>query len=462
MLALLSGLTESSASLQELLSGASGNFANVEEQLTDRLADFHTIFGSVTQEMGGIKASAEATLEEARAVAETLRSQQENLAASAQAFVQTQSQIDSLFRSRGQMLEGLLQTIEERRNGFEAAMRSYLVTIENSLAAAETRAAELGTFVSGTVQASSGLVERQFSEIRGTMDAERTRTADALRSACVETKTELEALFAETTHRFQSAAEEMQTMARSIRQELEANYAEMRRYSVDLPRETAEQMSALRKIVAEQVEALGELETIVGRAGETFEPKPVPRSGGNPFERLKEARGTAIKIPSEDSKAPQAPRINIPASNGSAQTQERGAGWLSDLLARASTEDEIPVSAPPEKSRINGLLSIDIAKMIDHSALAEAWDRYRHGDSAAFSRSNFYRGNGQQIFEELRRGYKNDASFHAMIDRYVADFDQNLQDVEAQGQDEQKIKTMLLSANGKVYTMLAHAAGRLN
>src|SRR5262249_251114 len=76
-----------------------------------------------------------------------------------------------------------------------------------------------------------------------------------------------------------------------------------------------------------------------------------------------------------------------------------GGGGLSDLLTRASREENpqggTPREAPPpsrderpQRDAVDSIdsLSVDIARMIDHDAAAELWERYKRGERGAFSR----------------------------------------------------------------------------
>ncbi len=47
------------------------------------------------------------------------------------------------------------------------------------------------------------------------------------------------------------------------------------------------------------------------------------------------------------------------------------------------------------------------------------------------------------------------------VDRYVQEFERLLADVNRDDRDDNLTRTYLTSETGKVYTMLAHAAGRL-
>jgi len=71
-------------------------------------------------------------------------------------------------------------------------------------------------------------------------------------------------------------------------------------------------------------------------------------------------------------------------------------------------------------------------------------------------------GKRQQTFDEIRRKYQRDADFRAAVDRYVADFEKLLADVTKNGREWAAGSAYLSSDTGKVYTMLAHAAGRFD
>src|SRR5690606_38975694 len=128
-----------------------------------------------------------------------------------------------------------------------------------------------------------------------------------------------------------------------------------------------------------------------------------------------------------------------PAGNGSR-------GWLSDLLTRASREEdppsrdyprEVPAPEPMRSAEertprhsIESLdsLSVDIARMIDHEAAADLWDRYKRGERNVFTR-RLYTLQGQKAFDEIRRKYRADREFKLTVDRYIGEFERLLDEV---------------------------------
>ncbi|MFD0936359.1 hypothetical protein ACFQ12_14395, partial [Methylobacterium trifolii] len=149
-------------------------------------------------------------------------------------------------------------------------------------------------------------------------------------------------------------------------------------------------------------------------------------------------------------------------------------GWLSDLLTRASLddEDEVPaatVSAPQtvaavpvETGRISlESISTDIGRMIDHRTAVDLWERYHRGEPDLFD-PRIYTSQGRQAFTEVQRRYRADADFRRTVDRYVNEFERLLGDVVKNDQDARRADAYLTSETGKVYTLLAHASGRFD
>lgn len=161
-----------------------------------------------------------------------------------------------------------------------------------------------------------------------------------------------------------------------------------------------------------------------------------------------------------------APKQQAPQQAEAPRSGGQSKGWVSDLLRRAS-QDEAPAGDEPQGrsplQMVESLnsLSIDIARAIDHETFIDLWDRYKQGERHVFTR-RLYTLQGQQTFDEIRQKYARDAEFRSAVDRYLADFEQLLSQVARNDRDNIMSQTYLTSDTGKVYTMLAHASGRLD
>jgi hypothetical protein len=297
-------------------------------------------------------------------------------------------------------------------------------------------------------------------------------------------RTELEATREELRRGIMELPQETADAAAQMRSELEATREELRRGILELPRETADSATQMRRVLVDQIEALAELNRIVARHSRSLEQSEpaAPRRTS----RAERPEPPAPR-PSAASYAPPPRRTDTSAPNSAPNPSQvsgqiaANKGWLTDLLNRASRdEDELlgdgprPAAAPaPVISRhadertprhsIESLdsLSVDIARMIDHDAAADLWDRYKRGERNVFTR-RLYTLQGQKAFDEIRGKYRADREFKQTVDRYIAEFERLLEDVSRDDRGQVVARTYLTSETGKVYTMLAHAAGRFD
>jgi hypothetical protein len=296
-------------------------------------------------------------------------------------------------------------------------------------------------------------------------------------------------MFNQSAARFTEIMQGMKQMASEMQQELEATRAELRRGIFELPQETAESAAQMRRVIVDQIEALAELNRIVARHGRTLdtaeparrEPEPAYAGGGGG------GRGAARATRGDITAAPPAPmRADItgapprrapeqpPQNAAQSGANGRNGGWLSELLSRASREESPPIAPPapreasrgderPSRESIDSLdsLAVDVARMIDHEASAELWERYKRGERGIFTR-RLYTAQGQKAFDEIRRKYRADADFRQTVEQYIHEFERLLEDVSRGDRGPVVVRNYLTSDTGKVYTMLAHAAGRLD
>ena len=105
-------------------------------------------------------------------------------------------------------------------------------------------------------------------------------------------------------------------------------------------------------------------------------------------------------------------------------------------------------------------LSLDIGRLMDRNLAAEMWDRYQRGESKAFTK-RLYTPAGQKAFDEVARKYRADRGFKQTVDRYITEFERLLDEVARDERGPAMLRSHLTSETGLVYTLLAHAAGRL-
>jgi hypothetical protein len=404
----------------------------------------------------------------------------------------------------------MINMLNERSEDLDARLKRFSGMLEESLHVAENRARDIARLVAEATAEGARSITDQHNNIRAATDEQSKVTLDALRGVYEQVANDSKGLFQQTTNdahqmlqqateRFTDVMQGMRTMATDMQHELETTREQLRRGVLELPAETAESTAQMRRVIVDQVEALAELNRIVARHGRSIDTAPAAAPRSEP------ARVAAVARAVEMAPAPlsaaatrtrvEAPSVQPGALNGPAPTPapaapngsggQGRAGWLSELLTRASQDEgaapprqEAPYAAPRVEERppqprapedrnprhtIESLdaLSVDIARMIDHEAATELWDRYNRGERNVFTR-RLYTMQGQKAFDEVRRRYKADREFRQTVDRYIGEFERLLNEVARDDRGQVVARTYLTSETGKVYTMLAHAAGRFD
>ena len=145
-----------------------------------------------------------------------------------------------------------------------------------------------------------------------------------------------------------------------------------------------------------------------------------------------------------------------PVIEAAAPQQPEAGGWLRDVLRNATAKQQ---SSQPQPG-LSGLTE-EIARSIDDTALADAWARYQSGESNVFSR-RIYTLSGQGTYDDVRKKLQRDPEFARTAQAYMSEFEQLLKRAAAGSRPAQETREYLLSDQGKVYTPLAHASGRLS
>jgi hypothetical protein len=487
--ALFERLREGNILLQEVLTGAHENLNSLERALVTRVADFVSTMKDVTSQNG----LATQTLEDQLAVfnakasqalndLSTLSGQFEthgNILVEAAARVEQSNQSAALsVEERKSVLESLVATIDLRTTDFDQRLTRFTSLLDESLAAAEERARDIARVVAETAGVGSAAISRQFEAVRTATEEERRLTSESMSEICQQATEEAGAMLRRSADKFAALVQDMKQMTAEMHTELEATRNELRRGVFEMPQEAAESTSQMRKVIVDQIEALAELNRIVARHGHGFDVvssgRPAAQHEEEPMAAIANGRGattarsasrmrdsgSASNLPPPDLGVPSSRRTDTPPA-APASGDQGGDDWLSDLLNRADTGNDRP-GRSAQQAAANPLdsLSLDIGRLMDRNLAGEMWDRYQRGERKAFSK-RLYTAAGQKTFDEVARKYRTDRTFKQTADRYIAEFERLLDEVARDEREPTAIRDHLMSETGLVYTLLAHAAGRL-
>ena len=446
---LFSNIDTSSDLLKNLIQGATGNLDLMQGSITAQIENFSNAVEITKQNVS-----------QSEILSSDLNERMQNASS---AMLTGIGGIAQRFEAQSIVLQDATRMIDAAQSNLEATLESkqdalqhLAVGLVNHSDQINTNMSSFNTMVTAMVEDASSKSKHVGNEISG----------------------EISKAIEDATSRFDDAVNAMRSAASTMRTELEDTRAQMRKGILELPDETEKNASAMRRVVTDQIAALRDLSAIVEKSGKVLDASPArtanvaqPAPQQRQYAEQQSTHATAARAPAKAS-----PSVDMalrgsrpaftPTANPTTTEPSKSSGWVSDLLRRASEEERTPTVNVSDNRSPNQVvdslnsLSVDIANAIDHETSVELWDRYQRGETNVFTR-RLYTLQGQQTFDEIRNKYSRDSEFRTAVDRYINDFQQLLGKETSNGQNQALTQSYLTSDTGKVYTMLAHASGRL-
>jgi hypothetical protein len=168
------------------------------------------------------------------------------------------------------------------------------------------------------------------------------------------------------------------------------------------------------------------------------------------------------RIRAEAERLPAAARESAESMRSALGDQLRALEQLSRLSSPPDSGDrwslgDLLAGAPREDSAIN---IASIARALDPTTASAIWSRFRAGQRGIMVRS-IYTYEGRTLFDEIGARYRTDTDFRRTVDRFLADFERLVREIEQKDPSGRSVHKQLISDSGRVYLFLAHASGTL-
>jgi hypothetical protein len=350
------------------------------------------------------------------------------------------SRIDQTLHARQSDLSTTLDQLADKTGDIDRVMRGYSTQLEGSMAAAESRARQVGEQLTRGAKEQARIAMTEMERLRESAGSETDRALDELRAKFSNVSREVNEHIGTLSNRFTATSEEMRLRARAALADLEAEQDRLKDQLERLPEATRASTEGMRRTLQEQLRALQQLSSLTVRETsrrDVMPPAQLPAPS---------SAGAGSRQAAAD------PRIQ--AAGGAGRD-----GWkLGDLLARASEEEANRQGNAPADPGIN---VPGIARSLDATTAAAIWSRFRTGQRGIMVRS-IYSNEGRTIFDEVQRRCRSEPPFKATVDRYLADFEHVLREADQQDASGRLTQSYVVSDGGRVYLFLAHAAGRLS
>ena len=397
------------------------------------------------------------------------------------------TEIEKVLHTREDVLGDLAGRLGRKAEEVDNMMRNYMTLIEESLDKADSRSREIGQHIASQADAASHNLEHQIKQLEDTTDAQIAGAARQLREQYERAVNTMNEMLSMTAGEFTQTAQDMRVTAQQVVRDIDAARNELRQAILDLPDETRTNSEAMRKVVADQIEALTTLAEVVRRQSGGLDPggpdasRPYRRESGPgksegagsraPQEWTPDARET----PQKRSGGNAVPGPTVKGRQVSAILDSETPKGSSDLLPQLRSE--IAAAGPgrgKKKSDVNSVSretkslvmklngsARDLVEAIDGKLPPDLERRFEHGEQHVYTH-RLYQGRSKKMLELLTERYQNERLVRGRIDAFARLFERLLDTVADTAQGEQLVDACLASESGKLYLMLAHAGGRLN
>lgn len=427
--------------------------------------------------------------------------------------------IDSTLQSRHAELSATLDRMVGKADEFTRHVHDYSTTIEGTLSDAEARALAAAEQLRIGTQSHRDMALNEIERLKAETDVESARALESLKERLSHVSEEVTTQLGSLTSRFSETSEDVRRRAERVADQLAHEQARMKEEADRLPHTTRETADAMRQALQDQLRAIDQLSSLASREAQRRDVGlPVAQGGAlKPADGPAPSRTRTASTGGEGahggrnlSSLSESLAHELGARGGQAATQRTSAqrgqtgsamreadsasSWsLGDLLKRASDDEAAgrvqqagpaqpplptsqhgpaaapssvvtnspplpPRDLPPEPFR----LDIDVlSRALDGATAAVIWQRLRAGQRGIMVRS-IYSAEGREVFDEVSRRYPGDPNLQGTINRYIADFERILRDTEARDTSGRLAQSHMTSTMGRVYLLLAHAAGRIS
>ena len=372
------------------------------------------------------------------------------------------SEMEQMLLNRKDALDMLVSDANRRASEVDGVMSGYINLIEESLTTAETRAQNINRIVSDQTSAALAKLEEELRKLETNSSGQAQQAARVLREQHERALASMNEMLSSTASDFQQTAQDMRITAQQVVKDIDTARAELKRAVVDMPEETRVNADNMRRVVADQISALNALAEVVRKQSGGLDysgPGYIsPRSPGGSGAGKSEGASFA------------APAIGTMSAPQSAPERK--------VAARAVQPVELPITvrraAEPTKASPIGALAKEVDAFTQklHSSardLIEALEgdlprdlekRFVGSDKSVYTQ-RLYESRSRKLMKSIESRYGDERLLRGRVQAYNRLFEKLLDTLSESKGGEAVMEQVLASEQGRIYVMLAEAAGRM-
>ena len=376
-------------------------------------------------------------------------------------------EMERVLSNRKQALDSLITDASKRATEIDAVMTSYMNLIEDSLSTSEAKAKEISRIIAEQTTLANRNLEHEIEKLETASGGQISQAARVLKDQHERAMSAMNEMLSATATDFQQTAQDMRITAQQVVKDIDVARNELKRAILDLPEETRTNADAMRRVVADQINALNALADVVKRQTGTLDISgpgvTLSRSYRDPSPG--KAEGAMVS----------APQGTMSALGKIAERSERAVESLAvrERLAAPAAE---PAPAPrtakaakalPELSKEMETLvqklnaaARDVVEAVDGSLPRDLEKKYASGEGDIYTRRVF-EGRGKRLERTIADRYGSDRLMRSRVDSFIRLFERLLDTMNAAPDGDALVEACLASESGRIYVMLAETAGRI-
>jgi hypothetical protein len=376
-------------------------------------------------------------------------------------------EMERVLANRKSALDSLITDASKRATEIDAVMTSYMNLIEDSLAASEAKAKEISRIVAEQSSLAHRNLEQEIEKLEHASGGQISQAARVLKDQHERAMSAMNEMLSSTATDFQQTAQDMRITAQQVVKDIDAARNELKRAILDLPEETRSNADAMRRVVADQINALNALADVVKRQTGTLDISGPGVTLARSYRDPSPGKAEGAMVP--------APQGSMSALGKIVERSEKAVESLKireQLAAAPAPQPDEPPAKPkvkplPELSkdmeRLVHQLNVtarDIVEAVDGVLPRDLEKRFTNGEQDLYTH-RVYEGIGKRLSRTVAERYRDDRLMRSRVDSYVRLFERLLDTMNAAPGGEQLVEACLASESGRIYVMLAETAGRI-
>jgi Apolipoprotein A1/A4/E domain len=377
-------------------------------------------------------------------------------------------EMEHMLQNRKDTLDTLVSDANRRANEVDGVMTSYMNLIEESLNTAEARAQNINRIVSDQTSAALARLEDELRKLETNSNGQVAQAARVLREQHERALSSMNEMLSSTASDFQQTAQDMRITAQQVVKDIDAARGELKRAVIDLPEETRNNADNMRRVVSDQISALNALADVVRRQSGAMD------YSGPGFISTNPRTPQGSNVGKSEGTSYQAPVTATTSAQKIAAERNANASILASIDQAIAARKNTPAGRASVNSEKLGVLSKevesytlklhssarDLVEALDGSLPRDLEKRYVASDKSVFTQ-RLYENRSRKMVKLIEGRFAEERLLRTRVQAYNRLFEKLLDTLSETAGGEAVMEQVLASEQGRIYVMLAEAAGRL-